>query len=120
MKIIDFIVATIFTVCILYTANTRGYTKAYDKASEQPISPYFWIDNDRFLKDSQINPRPLYNELGDIIGSNIRVRNIKGDTFIEFLDSEKGAWKPNRDSWIVAFKVGCEDMTLEEALEVIR
>ena len=106
-KIIDSIVQVALMGCILYGTYTIGYTLAkQDMAINEPQSPYFWIDNDRFAKNSEIYPTPLYNELGEIIGSMVMIRNDRGDTFKEFLDSEKGSWKIDRDSWLIAFREG--------------
>jgi hypothetical protein len=116
MKKLDYIVVIILVTCVLLTTYMAGYTIVL-KANSNPPSDLFWINNTRIHKDSVIDCRPIYNEYSKIIGSWIRVTHGNSTVMIECLDLDGSSWMEYRDSWIVSFKVGCGDMTLEEALE---
>ena len=103
-QIIKISVTVIFMFCVLYTAGTIGYINGYDKASIEPLANHFWIDNNRLAIDSETYPTPLYDIHGAIVGVNVKVVTSKGDSYIEFLDSENMTWEEDYDSFIMAWR----------------
>ena len=103
-KLINLSLLTIILASALYTAATIGYTQGYDKASEAPISPTFWIDNECYSKNATVHPTELYNELGEIIGMHVMIRDDRGDAFITFTNKDYATWHEDFTSWSMAFK----------------
>lgn len=75
-----------------------------DNVEITPTSDYFWIDNNRFHKDSLIDCSPIYNDNLEIEGSWIRVTHKDMIIHIECIDTKDYKWKEFRDSFIMAFK----------------
>lgn len=100
----DYIIKILILTAILYYAGAVGYTIKANEPVIEPVGDYFWIDNNKYMRDSLVNPIPLYNDSGEIIGANVRIKNIEGVIFQEFLDSDDMTWKENLDSWIMAWK----------------
>lgn len=102
MKIIDYLAGAFFIAGVLYATYTVGYN-----AHNETISPYFWIDSNRYHSDSLIECSPIYDDISmEIIGSWIRVSYENTVMHIECLNTDDYEWQDFRDSFIMAFKEG--------------
>lgn len=103
MRILELTLITIFVACSLYAAYITGCK------ANKPTSDYFWIDNNRFAKDSLIHCSPIYEAPNVQIGEVIRVSYGENTIYIECVDEKGYTWEEWRDSFLNAFKVGCDE-----------
>jgi hypothetical protein len=102
MKLVDFTVGMFLIIYI----GVFCYQAGYNKASEATPDTHFWIDNTKVYIDSEIYPRDIYNEHGEVVGSNVRIVTDRGDSYIEFLDTDYATWEEDLNSWVMAFRKG--------------
>jgi hypothetical protein len=105
---IDHLFKILIAVSLMLAIEQFGYVRGYDKASEQSVSPTFWIDNECYSKDATVHPTDLYNELGEVIGMHVMIRDDRGDAFITFTDKDYATWEEDFTSWSMAFREGAK------------
>lgn len=75
---------------------------------EAEESPFVWIDDRRFYKDSTVDYSNIYNEemtkIGEYIELAYGVGRDQTKMFVECLDTEDYGWKEYKDSFIMAFR----------------
>lgn len=98
------ILILIAIICLTVSAYNYGYNDAYI----EPVSPTFWIDNECYSRDATVHPTDLHNELGEIIGKHVMIRDDRGDAFITFTDKDYATWQEDFTSWSMAFREGAK------------
>lgn len=111
---LDLIILVTLTALFIIGGYKIGYAVSLN--DNQPTSDYFWIDSNRYHKDSLIQCTPIYGEDNEKIGEYIRVTHNETMMYIECLDTEDYTYQDFKSSWLVSFAVGSGDMTQDEAL----
>ena len=98
LKLQDFIVLSAVVGGIMWCMFTLGF----NSVEKEPTNGYFWIDNNRFNKESVITVQT--NKLDNETFYCVMVQSKEGKQYIEFFDEEYGTAKELRDSFLISFR----------------
>lgn len=98
MRFIEFFVAVAIMVCFGYGIYSYGVN-----AQNEPTNDYFWIDNNRYSKDSTVTVQVNLDENNDVFYCII-VESEIGTQYIQCFSDNVGSAEDWRDSFIMAFK----------------
>jgi len=106
MKVANLIL-TMLTIALIYTMIVLlFYPRIVLTTVEAPTSNLFWIDSDRFHKDSIITTSDIFDGNNEKIGEWIVVTYGNSKHFEECIDKEGYEWEEWKTSFIKAFKEG--------------
>ncbi|MGB3513555.1 MAG: hypothetical protein WBA93_30965 [Microcoleaceae cyanobacterium] len=104
LKLQDFIVLSAVLGGIMWCMFTLGF----NSVEKEPTNDYFWIDNNRFNRESTITVQE--NMSNDEVFYCVVIQSEFDRQFIEFYEEEYATAKELRDSFLIAFKKGVFDV----------